>query len=267
LVEDLQLGPGSTNPVPLADAGLDRLLVAAGTSVDRALYIVGGPVAAMTQASDILATEIVGPPGANRLVIADDGFYGDEVFRLIEVAPGVVSTVISGGAAQRSTIQEVQLTFNFEVDISGDPFTIVNTTTSETVNHVAAVTNQGGQTVVDFTFLSGPSVNANGLLLDGVYELTVGASQVSSLGLTLDGDGDGTSGDNYVFGDEAVDMFFRKYGDNDGNNTVNLFDFAAFRATFGVAPGQPGYNAAMDNDGDGNINLFDFAAFRANFGT
>ena len=103
--------------------------------------------------------------------------------------------------------------------------------------------------------------------MDGAYELSVNAAQVNSLGLALDGNGDGTSGDNYVFGDEAVDKFFRKFGDNDGSNLVDLFDFAAFRDTFGLSPGQPGFNSAMDNDGGGSVDLFDFAAFRNNFGT
>ncbi len=268
LVEDLQPGPASSNPIPLADAGLDRVLVSAVGNgvVNRGMWIAGGPLTSMALAADMNVQQIV-DVGPDRLAIADDGFVGEEVFRLIEVAPGVNLTDIMDGAVQRSSIGHVTVTFDQEVEFTTDPFTIVNTQTAETVNHVASITSQNGQTVVDVTFITGPSVNANGLLLDGTYELTINAAQVHSLGLTLDGDGDGTSGDNYVFGDQAADNFFRKYGDNDGNNLVNLFDFAAFRSTFGVPSNQAGFNAALDNEGDGDVDLFDFAAFRANFGT
>ena len=268
LVEDLQPGPASSNPIPLADAGLDRVLVSAVGSgvVNRGMWIAGGPLTSMALAADMNVQQIV-DVGPDRLTIADDGFVGEEVFRLIEVAPGVNLTDIMDGAVQRSSIGHVTVTFDQEVEFTTDPFTIVNTQTAETVNHVASITSQNGQTVVDVTFITGPSVNANGLLLDGTYELTINAAQVHSLGLTLDGDGDGSSGDNYVFGDQTADDFFRKYGDNDGNNLVNLFDFAAFRATFGVPSDQAGFNAALDNEGDGDVDLFDFAAFRSNFGT
>jgi ELWxxDGT repeat protein len=266
IVEDLDLGPASTNPVPLADAGSDRVLVAAGTGIDRALWAAGGPIAGISIASHFDADQIV-TIGPDFLAFGDDGFYGNEVYALKEGAPQVEAVEISGGTVQRSSISNLSLTFNSEVDITGDPFSIVNTTTAETVNHSAVVTELNGKTVVDITFISGPSVNANGLLADGTYELTVNSGQVHSLGVALDGNGDGTSGGNYVFGDEAVDKFFRKFGDNDGSNLVDLFDFAAFRATFGLTQGSPGYNEALDNDGGGLVDLFDFAAFRGNFGT
>ena len=205
--------------------------------------------------------------GSDRILVADDGFSGEEVFRLIETAPVVESVTINDGNAQRSSIETVRVTFDSEVELTGDPFTFSNTTLSETLTHVASVTVQEGKTVVDFTFAPGPSVNANGLLLDGDYQLVVDASQVNSLALGLDGNGDGAAGDNFVFGAQAADNFFRKYGDSDGNNVVNLDDFAAFRATFGLAAGDPAYNDAMDADGGDMITLDDFAAFRANFGT
>jgi hypothetical protein len=40
-----------------------------------------------------------------------------------------------------------------------------------------------------------------------------------------------------VFGSGGVDEFFRKYGDQNGNGTVDLEDFADFRRTFGLSSG------------------------------
>jgi hypothetical protein len=143
----------------------------------------------------------------------------------------------------------------------------VNLTTGQPVVDVPVVSEQNGQTVVSFTFTAGNSVNAAGLLLNGNYQLTIKASQVRSLGLALDGDGNGAVGDDYVFGASALDAFYRKFGDGNGNGTVDLLDFASFRRTFGALPADPSWNAAYDSDGDGTVGLLDFAEFRRNFGT
>ncbi len=276
MVDDLQVGTASSNPIPLADTGSGRVLlssVGSGT-VDRELWIAGGVVSGVQLVADINPGAYFGSNPRDvveiapyRLLVADDGFAGEELFRLGEGTPEVESTVISNGAAQRSSLEQVTLTFNSVVTITGNPFSLVNTDTTDVVAVTPLVTTENEKTVVNFTFLPGPSVNANGLLLDGNYQLTVDASLISSFGFLLDGDGDGTTGDNYVFGNQAVDKFFRKFGDGDGSNLVNLFDFAGFRNAFGSSDGQPAWNEAYDNDGNDIVNLFDFAAFRNNFGT
>ena len=80
------------------------------------------------------------------------------------------------------------------------------------------------------------------------------------------GGGPNMAGD-FTFGDEAADAFFRKYGDEDGNNVVDLPDFAAFRRTFDKSHGEPGYLGTLDSNGDAIVGLPDFAEFRRNFGT
>jgi hypothetical protein len=85
--------------------------------------------------------------------------------------------------------------------------------------------------------------------------------------MQLDGNGDGTAGDDYVFGTGGVDEFFRKYGDGNGNGTVDLMDFAAFRHAFGQEAGSDDYEEIFDEDEDDVISLIDFAEFRHNFGT
>ena len=95
-----------------------------------------------------------------------------------------------------------------------------------------------------------------GSLADGNYSLTTLASAVTdAAGNQLDGDGDGTSGDN------ATDTFFRLYGDVNGDRRVNIVDF------FGLLHSLRGSdNAAFDVYGDGNINILDFFQFRIRFG-
>ena len=95
---------------------------------------------------------------------------------------------------------------------------------------------------------------------------TVVSSLITLGGAPLDGDGNGTAGDDHVFGDDATDNFFRQYGDRNGNGTVDLLDFADFRSTFGLSEGAAGYFAELDANNDDSIGLIDFAEFRANFG-
>ena len=253
-----------------------RLLVAAtgvGT-LDRELWITGGPLSGIVQALDMNPGKFVGsnpsdliPSVHDFVFIGTDGLGGREVDRLQEFAAVVETEVIDDGTLQRSRIQQFQVAFNTEVDLAGDPFEFVNLSTGEAVVDVPVVTVEAGKTLVTFTFLLGNSVNAAGLLADGDYQLTIRASQVSSLGLAMDGDGDGTVGDDYVFGAQSVDRFYRKYGDGNGNGTVDLLDFADFRRTFGAIPADSNWNRAFDYEGDNSVGLLDFAQFRRNFGT
>lgn len=268
IVEDQQPGILSSDPVPVADAGMDRVLVAAtgvGT-LDRELWITGGPVPDLQMALDINPGPAFGghprdflPVGSDLVFVADDGFSGEELFTLEEVVPELNEVVISGGQAQRSSLETVRVEFNSLVEINGDAFLFENVSNgnAEAVD-VPVVTQVNGKTFVEFTFLPGATVNANGQLLDGQYLLTIDTTMIGSFGLQMTGDN--------TFGDEpAVDKFFRKFGDGDGSNFVNLFDFAAFRGSFNKSEGDLGYNEAFDNDGNNIVNLFDFAAFRNNY--
>ncbi len=199
---------------------------------------------------------------------AADGEVEDHLVHIVP-PPLVEQVEINHGQAQRSRVDSVTVTFDRVVDIDesgGDPFRFLNVDTNDVVIDQASASVQNGRTVVDFTFAAGPSVTTAGNLIDGNYRLTIDAARVTHYGVGLDGNGDGTAGDDYVFGNGGVDAFFRKYGDGDGNGSVNLFDFAMFRATFGLSVGDPGYEPGLDANEDDVINLFDFAAFRSNFG-
>jgi hypothetical protein len=117
--------------------------------------------------------------------------------------------------------------------------------------------------VVTLAGFGGPA-SAFGSLADGRYTRTALAGQITANGQGLDGNGDGTPGDNYTFG--SAQGLFRYFGDVTGDGVVNGADFAYFRSAFGTTAGNPAYLWYLDYDGDGAVNGADFAPFRARFG-
>ena len=96
-----------------------------------------------------------------------------------------------------------------------------------------------------------------GSLADGSYTLKIKAARVrNDVGLLLDGDEDGTPGGN------ALDAFFRKFGDADGDKDVDDADAALFDSTFGKQQGDEGFLAFFDYNGDGKVNKLDRKQFR-----
>jgi hypothetical protein len=81
----------------------------------------------------------------------------------------------------------------------------------------------------------------------------------------LDGNGDGTAGDNYTFGD--AQGLHRLFGDVNGDQVVNGFGLGFFRTAFGTQAGDPNYLSYLDINGDGVINGFDLGQFRTRFWT
>ncbi|MEM9826961.1 MAG: dockerin type I domain-containing protein, partial [Planctomycetota bacterium] len=136
----------------------------------------------------------------------------------------------------------------------------------ETVTYESEISIIDEQTVVRLTFNTGASVSAGRQLLDGEYQLLIDDSKAGSFGSPLDGDGDGTAGGDYIFGASPADDFFRKYGDENGDRSVNLLDFAGFRTDFGTTDASPNFDRTFDANEDGQIDLLDFAEFRTAFG-
>ena len=94
------------------------------------------------------------------------------------------------------------------------------------------------------------------------------------VGWKLDGEFLGTAPtitveiDRDVLSVEAILLF---PGDMNGDDRVNLIDFAAFAVCFGAGPSGGGgcdaeSQAASDLNGDGKVDLLDFAVFAVNFG-
>src|SRR5262249_41178611 len=135
-------------------------------------------------------------------------------------APTVVGVVINGGAAQRSMVTTVKVTFSEAVSFpsginaafqlsrianpsagpeAGAPLGLVN---------VKAVQPGAGVTL---TFVNGGAVGVDpgGSLLDGTYKLAIVAAKVQGAGGALDGNGDGTGGDDYATPTTGASRIFR----------------------------------------------------------
>ena len=128
----------------------------------------------------------------------------------------------------------------------------------------ASTATVGGVTVVTLSGFSG-SQTSFGSLADGRYALTVSANQVTANGQQLDGNGDGTPGDDFVYADSGTtsgNQLYRLFGDGNGDRAVNGLDINLFVAQFGMV----GPSLAFDSNGDGAVNGLDITPFVNNFG-
>jgi hypothetical protein len=178
--------------------------------------------------------------------------------------PHVSAVQVADGSAQRSMVTTLAVTFDTVVTFAGSPaaaFTLTRNGDGAAVTFTAtAALGPGGRTVVTLAGFAGAAAEF-GSLADGNYTLTVRAGQVSTPAGLLDGNGDGTGGDDFTAG------VYRLYGDVTGDRRVDGPDFDAFRAAFGAGRGGPAYRAELDFDGDGLVNAADFARFRPRYGT
>jgi len=184
-------------------------------------------------------------------------------------APPTVTTVqLNNGSVQRSRVTMLTVTFSETVtfpDGIAAAFRLDRTGPGGPTGAVNVNVSQVGS-IVTVTFATGGTVGVDpgGSLIDGRYTLTLVASKIQGMLGFLDGNGDGTAGDDYVQvgGPASPSKLFRLFGDADGNGAVDAADFAALRSVFGVAT-----NLAFDFDGDGDVDALDFGAFRQRFGT
>jgi len=172
-------------------------------------------------------------------------------------APQVAAVTVNDGAAQRSRVTKLSVSFSTQVAFASIPsaaFRLTRNSDGAAVTFTATANVVGDQTVVTLTDFSG-SVTQFGSLADGNYTLTTLANQVSSGGVALDGNGDGTGGDNNTQG------FFRLFGDINGDRRVDIADFGVLSTSFGLHSGQAGFVAAFDFNNDGVIDIADFGQF------
>lgn len=199
--------------------------------------------------------------------------------------PTVVKVVVHA-ADQRSIVPSVSVIFSEPVSFTGaipDAVTLFrDLAIFEQLNEgdqgkgfVNLKAIQNGD-VVTLTFLDTGTASkpihatniGSGSLPDGLYTLTAKASEIKGLYGNLDGDGDGTTGGDYVLvGDPGtVPNLFRLFGDSDGDGDVDASDFLAFRNASGTSKGDPNYNSVFDYDNDGDVDAQDFLQFRDRFG-
>jgi hypothetical protein len=163
-------------------------------------------------------------------------------------------------------VTSVTVTFNEHVTLPVTPetaFELKRQGDGALPTLVATLDNTGLSTVVTLTFIGTTAVDF-GSLADGRYTLTINSSLVSGVDGQLDGNNDGTGGDNYVLASDPfpnpATNIFRLFGDGNGDGVVTSLDFAMFRTVFGVA------GPVFDYDNNGVVNSNDFAEFRKRFG-
>jgi hypothetical protein len=163
--------------------------------------------------------------------------------------PAVTGTSVNNGAAQRSMVTSLTVTFNTQVTLGAGAFVVTPAAGGPAVPIAFTSSIVGGVTVATITFTGA----IGGSIADGNWVLRTVASQVQN-----------TSGGTMAA--DRTDAFHRLFGDVTGDRTVNGADFNPFRLAFGAGVGNPNYRADFDFNGDGVINGADFNEFRLRFG-
>src|SRR5262249_54047455 len=133
------------------------------------------------------------------------------------------SPIINGGAVQRSRVTSIEIDFNQVVTLPAMPetaFQLKQQGSGSLVGLTAGVDNGSGKRKFPLTFTG--ALSDFGSLRAGRYDLTIFAGQVSGPGGKLDGNCDGTAGDNYVLNTTPAPTLppvgiFRFFGDLDGD--------------------------------------------------
>ncbi len=172
------------------------------------------------------------------------------------VADGISPTVTAGAFSQFSSDQQISITFSEDVGATLDlsDVTLLNNTTSQIVASGLMLLsyNPATRTAV-ITFPGYP----NGILPTGQYTLTLSAAGITdSAGNPLDGNANGTGGDNYVL------SFAYQQGDIDGDGRVNFADLILLARNYGLNPATP---AQGDLNYDGQINFLDLIELARNY--
>jgi hypothetical protein len=176
--------------------------------------------------------------------------YSLEFVTVSTARPAVVQSVaVNDGAAQRSMVNSLTVTFSTVVSLDPGAFELVRQG-GGVINLQVAEAVVDGHSVDTLTFLGAGIIG--GSLADGHYTLTIHGSLVhDEFGQALDGAGMG------VAGSDAVDTFFRLFGDADGDGHVDLQDLLRFGSTFGMDADNPGYLWYFDYNGDGRVDVGD----------
>jgi N-acetylglucosamine-6-sulfatase len=170
----------------------------------------------------------------------------------------IESVVVNDGAAQRSMVNSLTITFDRVVTFDPGAFGLQSNDGIEVSLNVAA-SLVDGRTVAVLTF-SGPDI-IGGSLADGDYTLTIRGDHIrDEVGRELDGDLDGNGGG------DRVEAFFQLFGDGDGDRDVDWLDRDLFRSAFGKRVDQAGYLWYHDFDGDGDVDGLDNGQFNRRFG-
>ncbi|QDV46478.1 FG-GAP repeat protein [Stieleria neptunia] len=196
--------------------------------------------------------------------LAPDGEIEDYVVSVLPAAPTVLGFEVNQGELQRSSVTEIEVVFDREVDARSTAFSIIDRDREVEVDGLTVSSRlENGGTVATITFLPGAFVQtrSNGLhsLRDGSYQLNVDGAQITAVSTDLPMAGD------VSFGDDAADRFFRFFGDSDGDRDVDGQDYGRFGRSFLKQAGDAPLHSGFDHDGDGDVDGQDYGYFGLNF--
>jgi hypothetical protein len=280
--------PTAAIPVTVFDAEtpLSALTLSVTSSSNAALVPVGNIAFGGTDGNrTLVVTPANGQSGTSDIVVRvtdGAGAFSEVTFTLTvqpqqTVAPKV-QTVVFGEGTQRSMVRNITVDFDSLVNInntSGQAFTLerklgpdwISLSAAElTINIVNSTINSGTQSRALLSFSGTQTIG--GSLTDGNYRLTINSSSVTGVagGLNLDGDGNGTGGDNFIRGTESTDNFFRLFGDMNASRSITNFDLNQMRGTNGRNNADPLFISALDANWSGSITNFDLNELRSRNG-
>lgn len=161
------------------------------------------------------------------------------------VPPVVVFTSVNDGAAQRSTVTSLIVSFDRRINFSDGALQLKAATGKVHLLYVESPVQGQGMLNIHFGGKSLP---------DGRYTLTVKGGRVTDAAT-----GAGLAAD-YTF------TFTRLFGDLTGDGVYDRDARTLVRGALGAVAGDPGYSAALDVNMDGVIDATDELAAVRNWG-
>ncbi len=260
----------AANTDPLFVGGATPTLADNGGPTQTIALQTGSPLLNVGSNPANLTTDQRGPGFARTSGAGTDigAFEAQSATAPTVVANGVRVNSGQANTTQRSRVTSIDVEFSTVVTFAGpvaNAFLLSRIGGGAVGGFTATANTVAGHTVVTLNAFTGAETQF-GSLADGRYQLTAVANQITAGGLQLDGDGNGTGGDNFVLNGTTANGLFRFFGDVNGDGTDNAADFGPFRAAFGTSTGNPLYRDFLDFNADNTINAADFAQFRSRFG-
>ncbi|MFL5328768.1 MAG: choice-of-anchor Q domain-containing protein [Gemmataceae bacterium] len=222
----------------------------------------GSPAINVGSNPDNLANDQRGPGFAR--------IYGGQTdigaYEVLPAPPTVTSVVFGDGTSQRSLVKQIVVSFSEPVNFMGgvaSSFTLHRSGSGGTIGNVTLIATpaNGPASSVTITF-TGSLTDPGGSLKDGLYNLIIGAAQVSGAGGSIDGNGDGIAGGDYVVTGTTANKFYRLFGDSNGDGGIDQLDYLAYRNAIASGP-----NSIFDFDNNGDVDQSDYFQFRQRIST
>jgi endo-1,4-beta-xylanase len=163
--------------------------------------------------------------------------------------PTATAVKIDDGSAQRSMVRSLTVTFSAPVTLDPGAFVLTPQGGGPAVPLAWTTALVNGVTVAMITFPGTPG----GSIGDGNWVLRTDATKVhDAAGAFMPAD--------------RTDLFYRLYGDINGDRRVDNADFFLLKQTFLRSAGDPLFLSALDYDGSGVVDNADFFQFKLRFG-